>query len=197
MEEEIWKPVSNYDGLYEVSNLGRVRSLNRIIVRRNGYRKTLKGTVLKKMLNSNGYECVELYNRDFVRKRKLVHCLILGSFDENKEKKPCIDHINGCRTDNRLENLRWCTQKENVNFDIARQRMLLSCSSRGKFGKDAYASKPVSQYTKDGVFIKTFASASEACRSLGLLSSGISLVCNGFRKTCGGYIWKHEETFNK
>lgn len=113
MMREEWRPVIGYEGLYEVSNKGRVRSLDRM--RYDGKRSyAVRERVLKQKLNAYGYPVVSL-NKSGKSKTATVHRLIANAFLENPEGKRCIDHINGVRDDNRLENLRWATHKENAD----------------------------------------------------------------------------------
>ena len=114
MKEEVWKPIKDYEGLYEISNLGRVRNLN--------YKGSGKGKILKNTKDSKGYLIVGLTKNG---KRKLfkIHRLVAEAFIPNPEDKPFIDHINTIRDDNRIENLRWCTQKENCNNEISKKKM--------------------------------------------------------------------------
>ena len=114
MEEEIWKPIKDYEGLYEVSNLGRVKSLN--------YRKTGKEKILKNMKNNNGYLVVGL-TKNGKRKNYLIHRLVAEAFIPNTEGKPHIDHINTIKNDNSVENLRWVTNKENNNNPLTKKEI--------------------------------------------------------------------------
>ena len=113
MEEEIWKPIKGYEGLYEISNLGRVKSLN--------YNRTGKEEILKNAECSNGYLTVGLTKNG---KQKLfkIHRLVAEAFIPNPENKPCIDHINTIKNDNRVENLRWVTNEENNNNPLTKKK---------------------------------------------------------------------------
>lgn len=111
MDDEIW--ISSYiSDLYEVNNRGNVRR---------------KGTshIMKNCDNGNGYKYVNLSCKGEI-KRVYVHRLIAQTFISNPENKPCVDHINRNRDDNRVENLRWCTHKENNNFEGTRKCMSIS-----------------------------------------------------------------------
>ena len=116
MNKEIWKAVKGYEGLYEVSNLGRVKSLERIVERSNGIRRTVNEKILKEKINGGGYFYIVLFNTG-VRKTKSIHQLVAESFLNHN---PCgmklvVNHINFNKTDNRVENLEIVTARENSN----------------------------------------------------------------------------------
>jgi hypothetical protein len=101
MKKEIWKDITGYSGDYQISNTGKVRSLKR------------KGIIiLSPRLDDDGYYCIGLRNSN-QQKFKKVHRLVAETFIDNPENKKCVDHINNIRTDNRTENLRWVTIREN------------------------------------------------------------------------------------
>lgn len=111
-EEEIWKDIKGYEGLYEVSNLGRVKSLRKTLPRKQGFH-TKPEKILKSFNNGNGYMSVQLYNGD-KSKRHYVHRLVISTFtEENLEL--VVDHRNRVRGDNRLTNLRYLTQRDNTS----------------------------------------------------------------------------------
>ena len=109
---EIWKDIEGYEGLYKISNLGRVKSLN--------YNNTGKERILKLGGNRGNYPQVEL-GKNGERRTCLVHRLVAEAFIPNPDNKPCVDHINTIKTDNRVENLRWVTRKENANNPLTKK----------------------------------------------------------------------------
>lgn len=115
---EIWKDLTWYIGIYQVSNNGRIKSLSRKIVRKNGQFAKVKETILKPGTDRYGYSFVVLCN-DRVKRTTAIHRLVAAAFIPNPENKPCVDHIDGVRFHNFVENLRWCTQDENMNYELA------------------------------------------------------------------------------
>lgn len=196
-QKEIWRPVVGYEGLYEVSNLGNVKSLSRPVFRsKNGYTKVSE-RIMSKILTKSGYYRVPLSKDMAKTKIFFVHRLVAMAFILNPDNKPFIDHINGITTDNRLENLRWCTHKENCNFELAHKHQS-ECKIGDKnpqFGKLGILSKDhkvVLQYDINGNFLNKFYGISEASREMGIPIQNISKVCRGKRNSAGGYIWRFE-----
>lgn len=111
--EEIWKDVKGYEGLYQISNLGKVKRLVSVKCKKERFLSITKD-------RKSGY-CRVMLCKNNKTKRFLIHRLIAEHFIPNPENKPCIDHINGVKDDNRIENLRWCTYKENNNYQIAKR----------------------------------------------------------------------------
>lgn len=172
MIEEIWKDICGYEGKYQVSSLGSVKSLD--------YRRTGKERILK-IGKSRGYLNVNLCKNSKTKMFK-VHRLVANAFIPNPENKPFIDHINTIKDDNRAENLRWVTCKENSNN-------VLTISKR--FGSNNCNARKVLQFTKEGVFVKEWSCTMDVQRELGFSNGNISSCCLGKRKTCGGFVWKY------
>ena len=111
---EIWKDIEGYEGLYQVSNLGEVRS----IIQTSSRRKC----ILRQYQNENGYMKVNLYNLNGICKKKYIHRLVAESFIENPSNKPNINHIDCNVKNNNVNNLEWCTQRENVKYQVIKRR---------------------------------------------------------------------------
>lgn len=179
--EEIWKSVKGYEGFYEVSSLGRVRSVDRVDLR--GWRR--KGKMLKPCHNNYGYEIVNLCNT-----LKLVHRLVAEAFIPNPNNYPIINHKNEVKDDNRMENLEWCTYQYNVTYNDVHHK-----SNRHRI--------TVEQVSLNGETIARFSSLKEAERVTGIPTSHISDVINAkivnrnsrpaIRRTAGGFGWRKVE----
>lgn len=188
---EIWKDIIGYEGLYQVSNMGRVKSLER-----NDYcchHRTEK--ILKERnRNKKGYKMVALYKGN--KKEFSIHRLVAQAFIPNPENKPCIDHIDTNPSNNRVENLRWVTAKENQNnpLTIKKQRLANIGNKNPMYGKCSklnHKSKPILQFTLDGKLVRKWDSAMDVKRELGFNQRNISSCCRGERKTANNYKWHY------
>lgn len=195
-QKEIWKPVVGYEGLYEVSNFGRIKAPLKI-VRSGKMMRKYQERIITPQHNKQGYLSVSLY-KNGKSKRHLVHRLVMLAFVPNAENKPHIDHINTIKDDNRLENLRWATPKENANNEITIEYMKTAhssdCYRRGleTKRKNGARNAPVKvfQYSKEGLLIAEYQSESEAEASLGIPGTNISKVLNDHTLSAGGYMWR-------
>jgi len=177
--------------------MGRIKRLRREINRSKKGRLILHERILNPGLNK-GYPRLLLKDENHIGKNYTVHMLVATAFIPNPENKPCVDHINGDRTDNRALNLRWCTVAENNSYELARKHFSESKmgDKNGMYGRKGALSpshKPVLQYNRDGNFIKRYYGIMEAQRETGVQFRNISKVCKGERRFAGGYIWRYEE----
>lgn len=178
-EQEIWKDVSGYEGLYQVSNLGRVKSLP--VHRKVGWADYVsKEKILKQCKNKYGYLFVCLHKGDTQRVVK-VHRLVALAFIANPNNYRCINHKDEDKSNNNINNLEWCTHSYNNNYGTRNERVMKS------------SCKKVLQCTKNGDFIAEWNGTRDAQRNTGIHCSDISLACRGIRKTAGGFVWKYKE----
>ena len=176
MSNEIWKDIPNYEG-YQVSNLGRVKSLER------PYR--VNERILKPQLSNKGYYQIGL-RKNSVRKFYSVHRLVYEAFNGPIPENMQVNHINEIKTDNRLENLNLMACKENINYGTRNERA-------GKVLKNGKKSKTVLQFDLQDNFIKEYASTHQAERETGFAQGHICACCKGKLKTAYNYKWKYKE----
>lgn len=181
-----WRQIRNYH--YSVSNDGKVRN-------------DLNGCLLKGWLNAYGYYMIDLS----VNNKKVrfpLHRLIAEAFIPNPDNKPCIDHINTIRTDNRIDNLRWVTFKENINNPLTLERLRRTTFRKGdenpktmtgKFGKLNPVSIPVVQYNLQGEYVAEYECARGAMRATHIACTSITRCCRNQMKTAGGFYWRYKE----
>lgn len=178
---EIWKDIPGYEGLYQVSNHGRVKSLERW-VQNHGKTQHHPEIIKNPSRKSNGYLTLQLY-KDNKPKNCYIHRLVAEAFVPNANGKETVNHINGNKHDNRAENLEWSTYAENNRhaYDTGLNDETHRRNRKGSF--------KVEQYDKDMNLIKVYPSIREAERQTGIDCRSISL---GVKKgwAFGGFIWK-------
>lgn len=186
MKKEYWKPVVGYEGLYEVSNWGRVKSLKRLVKTHNKWGEcyiTINEKILKKRIDKYGYERVMLYKHG-KSKLKQVHRLVAEAFIDNPDNLPCVNHKDENKLNNNVDNLEFCSVLYNNTYN-ERHKKIAGKNINGK------KSKPVLQYNLDGTFVREWPSTME-CERNGYNNTGISQCCLGKLKTYKGFIWKYK-----
>jgi hypothetical protein len=181
MKNEIWKAVVGYEGLYEVSNLGNVRSLN---FNRTG---KIQNLILHKLRKD--YFNVTLSFKNTTTAFS-VHRIVAIAFIPNPENKRTVNHKNGIPSDNSVENLEWMTYGENIKHAYDYLGKKPNKTGLGKLGKLNGNSKPINQFSLDGIFIRYWDSASQIKIELKFSTGDISSCCTGKHKTCGGFKWE-------
>ncbi len=184
--EEIWKDIEGYEGKYQVSNLGRVRSLDRYVEKavHPGFPPSTvlcKGRILKQGYCRCGYAHVCLTKKGVPNKIARIHRLVARAFVQGYYEGAVVNHKDENPKNNRADNLEWCTQKYNVSYNGASYR---ARENRRKM---------VVQMTKDCKVIATFESSREASRQTGIRNGNICAACSGRYKQSHGYIWKYKE----
>ena len=186
MKEEIWKAVDGYEGLYEVSNFGRVKGVDRVIINSDGVKRLWKGRVLRPAKGSNGYFFCNLC-KNGKTENKCIHRLVAETFIPNPSNLPQVNHKDENKENNCVDNLEWCDSKYNNNYGSRNKRDAEKKLNSPKL------SKPVLQIDNEkGVIISEYPSTMEAERQLNIYSSAISKCCRGERKTAYGYKWRYK-----
>ena len=189
--KEIWKDIKEYEGLYQVSNLGKIRTLDRYVNCLYGQKRLLKGQIVKLFKNNSGYFIVSLY-RENKFKNFLVHRLVAQAFIQNSENKSEVNHIDGNKENNCVDNLEWVTKSENElhasKTGLTERHKKIVAENNKKI-----KSKKVLQYSLNGEFLKEYCSVSEAARENNFSTGAISNCCRKERKRAYNYIWKYKE----
>ena len=173
-QPEEWKPIPGYEGLYEVSNYGRVRS----------FKWSSNGKILSPGKDGSGYLFVTLC-KDGKTKLRKIHRLVAEAFIPNPNNFPQVNHMDECKENNYFGNLEWCTHKYNLSYGTRTRRIAENNS------------KPVVQLDKKGNFISEFESLREASRRTGIASTHICNCCNHKpgHYSAGGFIWIYKDEY--
>lgn len=190
---EIWKDIKGYEGLYQVSNLGRIKSVDRIVIMKHysGCNAThsYKGKILKQQKDKYGYMRVALSKNGKI-KLKQVHRLVAETFIPNPENKPTVNHEDGNKENNVVANLSWATHQEQTMHAFKTGLIDNSKKNYKEIGKKISISKcvPILQCDKDNNVIKKWQGICIAKKETGI--NNIEKCLNGTYKTAGGYKWK-------
>lgn len=187
MTQEIWKDVVGYEGLYQISNMGNVRSIDHITNNR-----FIKGRLLTPRSRQHGYLGIPLYGKGGHPTRNCrtfsVHRLVAEAFLPNPENLAEVNHKNENKQDNRLSNLEWISHRDNTCYGNAQEKKRLTNRERhNKF-------KPILQYSRSGEFIKRFDCINDANRETGVPAGNIVRCAKGSKSYshAGGYVWRYE-----
>lgn len=176
--DEIWKDILNYEGFYQVSNYGRVKSLNRVVEGRWG-KAVISEKILKSRKSKKGYLYVALYLNGKCKNIK-IHRLVAMTFIPNTLNLPQVNHKDENKENNKVDNLEWCDNKYNCNYGSHTINYM----------------KAVNQYNMKGDFIKRWKSIKEASRILNINANCISSCCHHRIKTSGKYKWRFDDEIN-
>lgn len=178
MKKEVWKDIKGYEGLYQVSNLGQVKSLN--------YNHTGKEKIRKLDISNKGYKCILLV-KNGKKKKKTIHRLVAETFISNPKNKPQVNHIDGNKENNCVANLEWTTNSEN-------EKHAYNNNLKHKlFGKNNGKSKAIIQYDLQWNFIKEYETIRQASKETNMGITTIIYILKGKTKKPKKYYFKYKE----
>ena len=176
--EEEWKDIRGYEGMYQVSSHGSVRSVDRLITTKRGVKKPLKGKILRPCMNEGyAYTCL---SRHGIEKRFKIHRLVAEAFIDNPESLPYVNHKNEIKSDNRVNNLEWCTKWYNEHYGSFHERSV--GNMRKKVGKR------VIQLDVNSNIIRKYECISDVAK-FGFSAGCVGNCCHGRQKLHKGYIF--------
>lgn len=192
--KEVWAEIKGYEGIYLVSNLGGIKSLDKRVNCGHGTR-VFPGRTRKPNIGPDGYARVGLRNGEGQLKMKLVHRLVAETFMPNPNNLPEVNHKNENKANNSVENLEWCTRAYNNTYA---NKAVLQTKKKdfkviGEKIKKTFASRKfngINQLTADGVLVAWWVSIREAERRTGISKHAIGKCCRGNMKMTGGYVWQ-------
>lgn len=176
---EIWKDIEGYEGLYKISNLGRVMSCERYVRTCGNGKRLVESKILKQSKCPGGYNEVGLWKKN-KSKTYLVHRFVAKAFLENPNNYPEVNHKDENKDNNCVDNLEWCTSKYNANY-----------GNRTRLMQEKKPTKPVVMLDKEGNELRRFNSLGDATRETGFDISAIIRVCKGKQRTSMGYKWRY------
>lgn len=199
---ENWKDIDGYEGLYQVSDFGRIKSLERVTELKNGAKRLVSEKIRKlsnhKVAGKNGYLIVGL-SKNNITKSMLVHIIVAKSFIKNPHSKPQVNHKNGIKSDNRVSNLEWVTASENQKHALKMGLQIIPSGSAspmyGRTGGLNNSSKKIIQID-DNKIVQKFNSIVEASLKTKIEPTNISACCRKKRKKAGGYKWEFDSNTN-
>lgn len=190
-----------FEGFYEVSSFGRLRSLDRVQVNARGAVRRIRGRMISLDSLGNGYP-VSVLMRNGEKKVVRIHRLVAEAFIPNPDNLPMIDHIDTDRQNNRVENLRWVDSKGNANNPITKMKSAISSTKEFGSGWKTILTKnargsckaeiPICQFTLEGEFIRRYRSYSEASAETGIERCPLRRAVNGSYRQAGGFLWAKE-----
>jgi hypothetical protein len=173
--KEVWKDIKETNNMYQISNLGRIRSLDRTIKYKNGKIIFKKGKIMKPHNDKDGYKIIFI---NPLNKHFKIHRLVAQYFLENKENLPIVNHKDKNVANNNVDNLEWCTYSYNNTYEGARDSQ----------------KKKILQYDLQGNFIKEWESVSSASKNVNTSAGNITECCKGKHKYAYGYKWKYAKS---
>lgn len=180
LAREEWRDVENYEGKYQISNLGRLRS----------FARSVEPLIFAPHYDKDGYIMYGLRRNGKIYTKK-AHRLVASAFIPNKDNLPQINHIDEDKTNNRVSNLEWCSHLYNNRYGTKRQRISFYAMYRG------HTLRKIRQYTKDGLLVKEHISSRMAERETDIKHQNIIETCRGGQTQSGGYLWCYADDIQR
>lgn len=191
MAHEVWRDIVGYEGYYQVSNLGRVRALDRVVRHAYSGTQSLKGHVLTPCKGNGHYYSVML-SKNGKAKSTRIHRLVAAAFVPNPQHLKCVNHKDGNKLNNSASNLEWCTQRHNVQHAIDHE--LLTFDHMGFTSWSEESREHFSKVRKKAIVRsdgKRYSCTAEAAKDLGVTYSAVMHVLRGLAETCKGYKFSY------